>query len=128
MLNVVIGVSIAAFLALVVALVSGSVLFGWLTVTASTAGLLLLIVNELRQNRSADAEQQPDFSAQPREELVTSPVDEPTVAEEVEYDEAVLRPDIWPPDHPVEQTRGDDDHTQPRPQREGEALRPDIWP
>lgn len=127
MLNVVVGVSIAAFLALVVALVSGSVLFGWLTVAASAAGLLLLIVNELRQNRSA-AEQQPDVPAQPREELVTSPVEEPTVAEEVEYDGAVLRPDIWPADHPVEQTRGDDDHTQPRQQREGEALRPDIWP
>jgi uncharacterized protein (DUF58 family) len=128
MLNVVVGVSIAAFLALVVALVSGSVLFGWITVAASAAGLLLLIVNELRHDRGADTELQRDVSARPREEIVTPHAEEPTVAGEVEYDGAMLKPDIWPPDHPAEQTRGADDHAQPRPRREGEAPRPDIWP
>jgi uncharacterized protein (DUF58 family) len=106
LLSIVIGISFVALLALIVALITDSVLAGWFTVVASAFGLLLLIVNELRQNGRADAQAEPEEST---------------------HDE-VLRPDIWPQDHAVHDTGSDADRVEPRRASDGDPLRPEIWP
>jgi hypothetical protein len=133
LLYVVTGIAAVALLALGVAIVSGSVFVGWLTVGISAAGLLLLIVNELRHRVKDDAEEDVDTP-----EAVTASAD-PGIAPEPahdehdhdehdhgQYDQEALRPDIWPPDHPVHETSSDGDEDQPR--RAGDPPRPDIWP
>jgi hypothetical protein len=113
LLSIAVGISVVAPLALIVAIVSGSVLFGWFTVGASVVGLLLLIIGELLQHGRRDAESTAEERSSPTE-----------LADEHE----VLRPDIWPPEHPAHDARGDGDQVEPERVRDGDRPRPDIWP
>jgi hypothetical protein len=120
------GVAVVALVSLIAAIISGSFLLGWITVVASALGLLLLLVNELheRATRNTD-EQDVGVSAPPPEPDVVPPTEEKlSVAAEDPDDEEELRPEIWPPEHPIHQTRSDRDRVQPQ----GEGPRPDIWP
>ena len=53
LLVIVIGIAAITFLALVIAITSGSLAFAWCTIGVSTAGLLLLLVNEMRRLNEA---------------------------------------------------------------------------
>jgi hypothetical protein len=128
LLFIVIGIAVVAFLALVVAITSGSVAFAWFTIGVSAAGLLLLLVNETRRQKPDDAGRDDDVTPRSRPELDESLDEEPSVTEEFVHNEQVLRPDIWPPEHPVRDVKARGDQIEPRPPREGEAPRPDIWP
>jgi hypothetical protein len=128
MLLFVVGIAVLALLALLVANLFGSVLAGWITIWASTVGLLLLLIDGLRNHRGND--HQPDAHvAPPPRPVVRSPEDrEPSVAPELTDDEVELHPDIWPPEHPVHETAGDDSRIEPRRVSEAESVHPDIWP
>ena len=109
------GVAVVALVSLIAAIISGSFLLGWITVVASALGLLLLLVNELhdRATRNTD-EQDVGVSAPPPEPDVVPPTEEElSVAAEAPDDEEELRPEIWPPGHPIHQTRSDRDRVQP---------------
>ena len=120
------GVAVIALVSLIAAVISGSFLLGWITVVASALGLLVLLVNELHERARGNADEQDAGASPPPPEpdVVTQAEEEPSVAAEVAGDEEVLRPEIWPPEHPVRKTRSDSDRVQPQ----GDALRPDIWP
>ena len=128
LLYTVLGITAVALLALVVAVISGSVLVGWFTVGASAAGLVLLALNELTQRGRRDADAEPHDEGPPQQAQLEEPTYQeppPSVAPEPEYREEALRADIWPPDHRVDD---DGERVEPRRAIEGDALRPDIWP
>ena len=77
MFNVVVGIAVLAVIALIVAVVSEAVAFGWAAIIISAIGLLLLLVQELAQRGRDETE-------------IEAPVED------------VVQPDIWPPQHPVE--------------------------
>jgi hypothetical protein len=120
------GVAVIALVSLIAAIISGSILLGWITVVASALGLLLLLVNELheRARGSTDERDAGESPPPPGPEIAGQAEEEPSVAAEASGDDEVLRPEIWPPEQPVQKTRSDGDRVQPR----GDALRPDIWP
>jgi hypothetical protein len=102
LLFIVIGIAVAAFLALVVAITSGSLAFAWFTIGVSAAGLLLLLVNEMRRQKTEDAGRDDDVGRSRPEvdEYVDESADEePSVAAEFVHNEQALHPDIWPPEH-----------------------------
>ena len=120
------GVAVIALVSLIAATISGSFLLGWITVVASALGLLLLLVNELHERARGNTDEQDAGGSPPppAPDVVTQAEQEPSVAAEASGGEDMLRPEIWPPEHPVHETRSDGDRVQPR----GEVLRPDIWP
>ena len=146
MLLFVVAIAAIALLALLVANMFGSVLAGWITIWASTVGLLLLLADGLRDHKNYDDNQhrrdrqdrqerhgngdRQDTRVAPLPRLdVTSPDDrEPSVATKLTDAEVELHPDIWPPEHPVQETPGDDNRVEPRRASEGQSLHPDIWP
>jgi hypothetical protein len=131
LLFIVIGIAVAAFLALVVAITSGSLAFAWFTIGVSAAGLLLLLVNEMRRQKTEDAGRDDDVGRSRPEvdEYVDESADEePSVAAEFVHNEQALHPDIWPPEHPVRDIKSRGDRIEPRPVHEGEAPSPEIWP
>ena len=131
LLFIVIGIAVIAFLALVVAITSGSLAFAWCTIGVSAAGLLLLLVNEMRRRKTDGAERrddEPRSRPEPDESAGESLDEKPSVAAEFVHNEQTLHPDIWPPEHPVRDITSRGDRSAPRPAQEGEAPRPDIWP
>jgi len=132
LLFVVLSIAFVALVTLVAAILFGSPLLGWITVGASAAGLLLLLLNELRRTAPHDGEQDAAVSPPPppQADIDDSSHEEPSVAAELADDADQLHPEIWPPEHPVQQTRSDDDRVEPRRVSEGDAPRPrpDIWP
>lgn len=132
MLFIVAGVTVFALLALLVAIVFGSILAGWIAIGASAVGLLLLLVDRLRNYKGDDDHQNAGAGAYalPSTRLDVSPLDDrsPSVTTELTDGEVDLHPDIWPPDHTVHEAPGDDSRIEPRRAGEGESLHPDIWP
>lgn len=120
------GVAVVALGSLIAAVISGSFLLGWITIVASALGLLLLLVNELHERRRGDTDEQDAgaSSPPPGPDGVTQAEEEPSVTAEASGEERVLRPEIWPPEHPVQETESDGD----RVQRRRDTLHPDIWP
>lgn len=130
MLFIVLGIGVVALVALIVAITSGTLLMGWLTVGASAVGLALLIVDELREQEPGGVEQDAGPALPPRAALVESVDNDRNFAPEPEpaHNGEVLHPDIWPPEHPVAEIPSGDDRVEPRHARQGEVPRPDIWP
>jgi hypothetical protein len=128
MLFIVVGIAFIALLALLVATMFGSILAGWITIWVSTVGLLLLALDGLRKHDGNDAQHDADVALPLRAEIIAPAYEESSVATELADDEVELRPDIWPPEHPVHVPSGDDRRIEPRRPSEGESLRPDIWP
>ena len=85
--------------ALLAAIISTSSLLGWITVGVSAVGLVLLVVNEVRERAPYDTDEQ-DVGASPppppQEDIVVPTDEEPSIAAEPANNEEVLRPDIWP--------------------------------
>ena len=109
LLYIVVGIATVALLALLAAVISGSLVVGWITVAVSAVGLVLLAVNEVIQRARGDAEPEP-------EDL--------TVRTQLAPATAPLQPDIWPPEHPAQDAESDEVETK----SDRATLRPDIWP
>ena len=99
LLFIAVGAAVVALLALLAAIISTSSLLGWITVGVSAVGLVLLVVNEVRERAPYDTDEQ-DVGASPppppQEDIVVPTDEEPSIAAEPADNEEVLRPDIWP--------------------------------
>jgi|SoiMethySBSTD1v2_1073268.scaffolds.fasta_scaffold291330_2 hypothetical protein len=113
LLVIVIGIAAITFLALVIAITSGSLAFAWCTIGVSTAGLLLLLVNEMRRQKTDGAEHDDDEPRSPPAPDDESLDEQPSVAAEFVRNEQPLHPDIWPPEHPVRDITSRDDQSAP---------------
>jgi hypothetical protein len=102
LLNVVVGAAVFALLALIAAIVTGGVAFGWAAIALSALGLLVLAIHELVQRGRAGTES----------------------AIFADDTEEVVQPDIWPPSE-LDDAPGESDSAA---QADGDPLRPDIWP
>lgn len=107
LLLVVVRIAVVALIALVLAIMSEELLIGWLTIGASAVGLLLLIVDELRQRVQSEAERDNEGTVLPSTRHADisqrgipdeSTVGERSIRAAPACNEGVLRPDLWPPE------------------------------
>jgi hypothetical protein len=118
LLLVVVCIVVVALMALALAIMSDDLLFGWLTIGASAVGLLLLIVDELGQcgRREAERDNAGTVLLSARHADISqrgisdeSAADERSIRAAPACDEGVLRPDVWPPEHPTQAAPDDGD-------------------
>lgn len=128
MVFIVFGIAVIALLALVVAIVFGSIVSGWIAIWVSAVGLVLLLVDGLRHYEREVAQQDVEIAPSPRLDVTPPDNEAPSTAPEPTDDVVQLHPDIWPPEHAMHEAPGDDSRLEPRRAREGESLHPDIWP
>lgn len=138
LLLVVVRIAVVALMALALAIMSDDLLFGWLAIGVSAVGLLLLIVDELRQRGRSEAERGNAGTVVPiaRHADISqrgipdeSTVDERSIRAAPACYEGVPRPDLWPPEHPT-QAAPDDGGMRVEQQVVSDTgvLHPDIWP